>query len=153
MNDIGVPSERHWRFHLLRMALGLAFFVALGVGVILALVRPGIQTAILTIPFVFVLAGIALRFTLRGRRWTRPDPEDNRIMRDEWVRRNYERARRIALRAIWMAQAPLMFLVAYIPPDPTVGGSVVGMAMLTMATGGTAFLGSYLVYSREPSDG
>ena len=46
-----------------------------------------------------------------------------------------------------------MPLVAYIPPDPTVEGSVIGMAGLTFATGGVAFFGSYLIYSREPSDG
>ena len=153
MNGIGVPSERHWRFHLLRMALGLAFFVAFGVGTVLALMRPGIQMATMAVPVVFVLALIALHVALRGRRWHRPDPEDNRIMDDEWVRGNFERARRIALRGVWMAQGPLMFLVAYVPPDPTVGGAVTGMAGLTLATGGVAFFGSYLIYSREPSDG
>lgn len=154
MKNIGVPSERHYRFHLLGMAMGLALFVALGVGMILALLRPGIQMGLAVVPgVVFFLASIALSIALRGCRWPRRDPEDRRIMADEWVRMNTERARKISLRTVWLAQGPLMFLVAYIPPDPTVGTSVMGMAMLTMVVAGTAFFGSYLVYSRERADG
>ena len=149
-----IPSERHYRFHLRRMALGLAFSLALGVGMIVALVRPGPQTALVVAPtVVFMVAMIALDVALRGRRWRRPDPEDARIARDEWVRTNIGRARWVALIAIWAAQAPLMFLVAYLPPDPTVGKSVVGMSLLTMVSGGTGFFASYLIYSRQAFDG
>jgi hypothetical protein len=45
-----------------------------------------------------------------------------------------------------------MFAVAYLPPDPTVESSVIGMAMLTMVLAGTGFFASYLIYSRQPAD-
>jgi hypothetical protein len=73
-----IPSERHYRFHLWRMALGLAFSLALGVGIIMVLVSPGMQTAVV---------------------------------------------------------------------------GTAGMAILTMVSGGTGFFASYLIYSRQPSDG
>ena len=64
----------------------------------------------------------------------------------------HRRARRVALNAIWIGQVPLMFAVAYLPPDPTVESSVIGMAMLTMVLAGTGFFASYLIYSRQPAD-
>jgi hypothetical protein len=46
-----------------------------------------------------------------------------------------------------------MFFVAYLPAAPTVSTSVVGMAILTMASGGTAFFATYLLRSRHPANG
>jgi hypothetical protein len=154
MVAISVPSERHYRYHILSRALALAFFTAFGAGTIVGLIRPGSQASVVLVPTaVFLLISFALGIALRGRRWLRFDPEDRIIQADEWVRANTERARRVALMTVWLAQGPLMFFVAYIPPDPTVGGSVTGMAGLTMALAGIAFFGSYLVFSRVPSDG
>ena len=154
MSDANLLSERYYRFHLWRMALGLAFYLAIAVGMTLSLLNPERRTALVVVPAaVFVLASVTLGIAVRGRRWPRLAPEDRRILTDEWVRMNIERARKISLRTVWLAQGPLMFLVAYLPSDPTVGTSVIGMASLTIAAAGTAFFGSYLVFSRETGDG
>jgi hypothetical protein len=73
--------------------------------------------------------------------------------RDEWVQANVNRSRKVALQSIYAMQVPLMFFVAYLPAAPTVSTSVVGMAILTMASGGTAFFATYLLRSRHPADG
>jgi hypothetical protein len=151
MNDSTAPSERHYRFHLYRMALGLAFNVALGIGVTFGLMLPGNQLAFVAPALVFMVVSIALGIAVR--RWPQHDAEERRLRADEWIRMNVERARKISLRTVWLAQAPLMFLVAYLPPDPTVGSSVVGMALLTLTLAGIGFFGSYLVFSRGLSDG
>ena len=146
--------ERHYRFHLRRMAFGLAFCLALGVAMIVALMRPSFQVGIVLAPaLVFIVASIGLNVALRGRRWPRPAAEERLIGSDEWVQANINRSRRIALLSIYTAQVPLMFLVAYVPADPTVSTSVVGMAILTMVSGGSAFFASYLLHSRQHTDG
>jgi predicted anti-sigma-YlaC factor YlaD len=146
--------ERHYRFHLRRMALGLAFSLAMAVAMIFSLVRPGIHVGLLMIPaLVFIIASVGLNIALRG--WGGPSPihDDRQVARDEWVQANINRSRRIALQSIYAAQVPLMFFVAYVPSMPTVSTSVVGMAILTMASGSTAFFASYLLHSRLHSDG
>jgi hypothetical protein len=45
MNELTTPSERHYRFHLRRMSLGLAFSVAMGAGMIVALIRGAATTS------------------------------------------------------------------------------------------------------------
>jgi hypothetical protein len=136
------------------MGMGLAFGAALGAGMILALMRPGVQTSLVVVPaLVFMAGSVALSIALRGRRWPRPTPEDRVIGRDEWVSANINRSRRFALAAVCFGQVPLMLFVAYVQPDPTVGSSVLGMAMLTLVTGNVTFFGSYLLYSRQPADG
>lgn len=155
MADVSLPSERHYQIHLRRMGLGLAFNLALGVAMTLALIRPGDQMG-LGVPMALVLipALVALDVALGGRLWRRHDPEDRRIVRDEWVRANMDRSRKIALNVVFIVQVPLMFFVAYLQPDPpTVGESVVGMAMLTMVAGSATFYASYLHYSRQDADG
>jgi hypothetical protein len=131
------------------MALSLAFSLAVGVGIVLALIRPGEHASYMVVPaLVFLGATLALRFLLGGG-WS--DLEYRRIVRDEWVRSNMDRARKTALLAIYIAQVPLVFLVPYL--DPTRDNAVVGMALLTMAVGGAAFFGSYLIYVRQNADG
>ena len=155
MSDVTLPSERHYQVHLRRMGLALAFNLALGVAMTLALMRPGDQMWLgVPIALVLIPAMVALDIALGGRLWRRPDSEDRRIGRDEWVRANMDRSRRIALNAVFIAQVPLMFFVAYLQPDPpTVGESVVGMAMLTMVVASATFYASYLHYSGQDADG
>jgi predicted anti-sigma-YlaC factor YlaD len=146
--------ERHYRFHLRRMAVGLAFSLALGVATIFALLRPGLGVGVVVAPaLVFLAATLGLNIALRGRGWARPDVEDRRIGRDEWVGTNINRAHRVALLAVYAAQVPLMLLVVHAPPDPAVSASVVAMALLTMSSGGAAFFTSYLLASRQQTDG
>jgi hypothetical protein len=142
--------ERHYRFHLRRMAMGLAFNLAMAVTMVFALIRPGIQVGILLAPaLVFIIASVGLNIALRGWEWPHPTVDDRHVGRDEWVQANVNRARQIALHSIYIVQVPLMFFVAYVPAVPTVSTSVVGMAILTMASGGTAFFASYLFHSRH----
>jgi hypothetical protein len=149
MNELTTPSERHYRFHLRRMSLGLAFSVAMGAGMIVALILPGLLFALLfTPPAVFIVSMIALDVALRGRAWRRHDLEDRRIWTDERVKANADRSRRMALRAVYVVQVPLMFVAAYAQPDPpSVETATLGMAMLTMACGAATFFASYLRYS------
>lgn len=118
------------------------------------LLRPGLGVGTLVAPaVVFIAASIGLERALRGRRWPRPDTEDRRIGRDEWVQANFNRSRRIALLAIFTVQVPLIFVVAYVPASPTVSTSVVGMALLTMSSGSVALFASYLLFSRQHANG
>jgi len=146
--------ERHYRFHLRRMAMGLAFSLSMGVTMIFSLIRPGIHVGILLAPaLVFIMAMVVLNIALCGWEWPHSTAEDRYVGRDEWVQANVNRARKSALHSIYAAQVPLMFFVAYVPAVPTVSVSVVGMAILTMASGGTAFFASYLFHSRQHIDG
>lgn len=155
MNDTSVPSERHYLFHLRRMGLGLAFSVATGLAMMIALMRPGLRLSYLLAPaLVFIVATLALNLTLRGRAWTQPDSEEVRITRDERVRANADRSRRTALSAIYLAQVPLIPLVPYLQPDPpSVETTAVAMALLTMSLGSAAFFAAYLWRSRLDAHG
>jgi hypothetical protein len=122
---------------------------------VIALAKPGSQFLLVMIPAaIFIVGTVALAVALRGRRWREPDLEDRTIRFDERVRANMDRSRRIALQAIYAAQVPLMPLATYAQPDPaSVNMAVVGMALLTMASGGTAFFASYLHCSRRDAHG
>ena len=153
MSEDNRTIERSYKFHLWGMALQLALWVSLTVGMTLALVSPELKMTLVTLPMaVFVLASVALGFAISGRRWPRATPADRSMLADEWVRSNINQARKIALRTAWLAQGPLMFFVAYVPTNPTVGTSVGGMAMFTMSLTGTAFCGTYLLCSRDRGD-
>src|SRR5688500_18101363 len=77
-----VPKMSLWR-----MGLGLAFSVAYGAGMILALITPGLQPMFVLVPaLVAIAASIALNIAARGPRWWRSDSEDRRIYKDEWVK-------------------------------------------------------------------
>ena len=155
MNDTRTPSERHYLFHLRRMGLGLAFSFATGLAMVIALMQPGLRFSYLLAPaLVFILATLVLNLALRGRAWTRPDSEELRINRDERVRANADHSRRTALKAIYLAQVPLIPLVAYLQADPpSVEATAVAMALLTMSVGSTAFFTAYLWRSRLDAHG
>jgi hypothetical protein len=148
MNDL----ERQYRFHMRRMALGLAFNLAMAAAMVLALFRPGLNIGLLLTPaLVFTVASVGLNLLLN--RSGRMTVDYRALGRDEWVQANVNRSRKVALQSIYMVQVPLMFFVAYLPAAPTVSTSVVGMAILTMASGGTAFFGTYLLRSRHLANG
>jgi hypothetical protein len=139
---------------LWRMGLGLAFSVAYGAGMILALITPGLQPMFVLVPaLVAIAASIALNIAARGPRWWRSDSEDRRIYKDEWVKEITNRARSRALLAVYLVQAPLIFFVAYSQPEPTAETSVVGMSALTVAAGLTAYFASYLHSCWTHADG
>jgi hypothetical protein len=133
--------------------VGLAFSLAMVVAMIIVLIRPGIQLGILLAPaVVFILASAGLNIALRRRTWRRLATDYRHMGRDEWVQANINHSRKIALHSIYALQVPLMLLVTYIPDVPTVATSVAGMAILTMASGSTAFFASYLLHSRQHTD-
>jgi hypothetical protein len=98
--------------------------------------------------FFTALLAVSL-VTLRGRLWRRRDPEAQLVLRDEWTRRNWNRACRIGFAAVMWAQLPLTFLMDRLAPAP----SFSGMAGLSMTLGAGAFFASYLYVGRQPGDG
>jgi hypothetical protein len=86
---------------------------------------------------------------MRARGGKAYDAESKRIRQDEWITSSMRISSRDALLAVIFAQGPLMFFMAYVPPEP----SVVGMGMMTTALGCGAFAWSYLYRTRASADG
>jgi hypothetical protein len=55
---------------------------------IIALMLPGLHVALVVAPSTVFIAIILAHSAWRGRLWRRPDPEERRIGRDEWVQMN-----------------------------------------------------------------
>jgi len=87
--------------------------------------------------------------TLQGRAWRRSNPEAQLVLRDEWTRRNRNRAFRSGFAVVMWAQLPLVYLMNRVATEP----SFVGMAGLSMALGIGAFFATYLHVDRPQADG
>ena len=94
--------------------------------------------------FVTSLVAVSV-VTLRGRLWRRSDPEAQLILRDEWTRRNWNRACRSGFAVVMWAQLPLAFLMERLASKP----SFSGMAGLSMTLGVGAFFATYLYVGRQ----
>jgi hypothetical protein len=90
----------------------------------------------------------ALGFIERARRRTEFKREMKRIQKDEWIQRCMSRAVGKALLTVIFTQIPLVFFMAYVPPEP----SVLGMGMMTTALGCGVMAAGYLYYTRANSD-
>lgn len=149
-------SDRYFQFHQLRMWLTLVFFVSLGALWLTAVLRPGaVKMFGGFLPVLLVVlvatASLALRKRmLRGGRWSLADPDVQTVLKDEWMRTAENRASRVALGVVTFAQVPLMFLMAWAPPEGTGRETIaVGMALMTMALAGATRVGCYLFFSRQ----
>ena len=153
MTEIHLPSERHFRLHRRQWLLYLLGCTAMGVGTIVAVLTPGEQTGFILIPTVTLFALMfALGYFERFRRRAEFKREMKRIQQDEWIQRSLRRSVGIALRYVIFGQVPLMFFMAYVPPEPTAEGVALGMGMMTMALGCGVMAASYLYHTRAISD-
>lgn len=144
-------SERHYLAYQRGAVVCLLFAVATGAYLLAAvfgalsdwLVSDGAMSIVAL--FVTALLAVSL-VTLRGRLWRRSDPEAQLVLRDEWTRRNWNRACRNGFAAVMWAQLPLAFLMERLAPTP----SFSGMAGLSMTLGVGAFFATYLYVGRQP---
>lgn len=74
------------------------------------------------------------------------------MFEDECFALNANRARRVALPTVIFSQVPLMFFMAYMPPEASVEGAAFGMGLMTRALGCGAFAASFLFHSRVDAD-
>jgi hypothetical protein len=137
-----------------RTALVCLLFAVAACGFFLAVVsgtlsgRPA-HDAALALSALFAVSFVAVPvITLRGRRWRRSDPGAQLVLRDEWTRKSWNRACRIAFGAVMWAQLPLAFLIERLAP----AGPLSVMAGLSMTLGAGAFFASYLYVGRQSGD-
>ena len=153
MTTVHLPSERHFRLHRRQWLLYLLGCTAMGVGTIVAVLTPGENAEYVLIPTGTLFALMfALGFVERIRRRAEFEREMKRIRQDEWTHRGLSRSVGIALRYVIFGQVPLMFFMAYVPPEPSVEGVALGMGMVTTALGCGVMAASYLYYTREGPD-
>ena len=145
--------ERYYRAYqraavvclLFAVAVG-GFFLAVGSG---ALSGGAGERAALSLVVLFAAAFLAVPVvTLRGHRWRPSDPHAQRVRRDEWTRRSWNRACRVGFGAVLWAQLPLAFLLDRLASEP----SLSAMAGLSMTLGLGAFWATYLYVGRQPAD-
>ncbi len=149
-------SERYYVYH--KRAMGLTVLMVTGMAVYNLVEVIGTDdrtrlaglTGATLILIVYIVSLLAVRLvTLGGRAWRVRDREVQAILHDEWMQTNLSRARQTAFWTMLLAQWPMMFFMAYVPPEP----SVVGMGILTVMLGIGAYFASYLYFSRQRSDG
>jgi hypothetical protein len=149
MTEIQLPSERHFRLHRRQWLLYLLGCTAMGVGTIVAVLTPGENPEYVLVPSVTLFSLMfALGFLEQARRRTEFKREMKRIQQDEWTQRGLRRSVSLALRTVIFGQVPLVFFMAYVPPEP----SVIGMGLMTVALGCGVMAASYLYYTRASSD-
>jgi uncharacterized membrane protein YfcA len=153
-SNIQVPSERHFRFHRRQWIIYLMGCTAMAIGAVAGLM-PGYDGAnVVLIPTAgFFGLMIALGLLERVRHREEYEREKKRILTDEWMLRGMNRSLGFAFRTVILGQVPLMFFVAYVPPEPSVSSSVVGMGVMTVALGCAVWAAGYLYHTRENPDG
>ena len=148
VTDVQLPSDRFLRFHRRQWLIYLLGCSAMAICIILAALLPGKQNPeFVAVPtLVFFIPMIVLLLVERVRRRAEFEREGKRIHTDEWMLRGMNRARGIAMLVTMFAQAPLVFFMSYVPPEP----SAAGMAGMTIAIGCGTMAASYLYLTREP---
>ena len=145
--------ERYYRAYQRTAVVCLLFVVAVG-GYFLAVGSGALsggarQSAALSLAVLFAVAFLAVpAVTLGGRRWRRSDPDAQLVLRDEWTRRNWNRACRVGFGTVMWAQLPLAFLLDRLASEP----SLSVMAGLSMTLGFAAFWATYLYVGRQPAE-
>lgn len=143
--------ERYYRAYqrtavvclLFAIAVG-GFFLAVGSG---ALSGGPVQAAALSLVGLFAVAFVGVPWVTLGRRWHQCDPQAQRVLRDEWTRKNWNRACRVGFGTVMWAQLPLAFLLDRLGSQP----SLSMMAGLSMTLGMGAFWATYLYVGRQPA--
>lgn len=147
MSNVQLPSDRFLRFHRRQWLLYLLGCSAMAIGTIVAVLLPGKNPGVVLVPtLVFFIPMIVLLLVERVRHRTEFEREGKRIYSDEWMLRGMNRARGIAMLVTIFAQAPLVFFMSYVPPEP----SVPGVSGMTVALGCGTLAASYLYLTREP---
>ena len=153
MATVKIPSERLFKYHRRQWQLYLLFCVVMAIGTVVAVLMPGDNPSVVLVPtFGILTLMFVLHVVVRGRNASEYAIELKRIGQDEWIASSMKRSSGIALRAVIFAQVPLMFFVAYVPPEASTESSVVGMGMMTTALGCGVFAASFLFHSRAGGD-
>lgn len=153
-NHAGSRAERYLRFTRGSMVLTLVVILVLGAwclamafaadggapwGSRLGWILP------IGMPIAF---GILQRTTLRGERWDPKAPEARVILRDEWRRANMDRAMRVALIVVLVAQVPLGLAFTQIPTLR----ALMAMAAATTTLGMATVIACFLYFDRDARD-
>jgi hypothetical protein len=148
-------SELYLRFSHRTMVVLFFLVVSLGAASLAMALRPdGAVSYLLAKAPWFVPVSIAVIFgalqrTLRGQRWNPDSPEAKAILQDEWRRTTLDRATRVALIVVLIAQLPLGLLLT---PLPTLR-AVMAMAVSTITLGIATVIGLFLFFGRDVNDG
>jgi MFS family permease len=153
MNGFQLPSERHLRFHRRQWIIYLMGCTAMAVGTIVAVLTPGENPKVVLVPTVaFFALMIVLSLVERVRCRAEYEREQKRILTDEWTLRGMNRAKGTGMLTMVFVQPPLALLMAYVPPEPSVESSVIGMSMMTIALGCGTWAASYLYHTGANPD-
>lgn len=144
-------SELFLQFSQRKLTTLLVIVLAVGaVGLALMLTPTGtVWRAVSRVSLVPVAVAIVLivQMTLRGRRWSPDSPEVRVAMQDEWRRTNMNRASRLALVVVLLAQWPLALILGFAQiPAPR---GAMAMAMATITLGLSTQIALFLFFDRE----
>ena len=99
-------------------------------------------------PIAIVVIGVALRATLRGRRWDPRSPEAKAILNDELRQTSLNRSSRAALIVVLVAQLPLGLLFGMLAQLPATR-TALAMAEATITLGMATLISLFLFFDRE----
>lgn len=144
---------RFWRRHLIAV---LAVVILLGTtAVSLTLSPPGAVRNPDNLAWWLAPIGlavcVALPMSICRRRWDANSPEVRVVATDEWRQEVMNRAARTALLVVLIVQWPLGLSIGFFT---TLSSPRIAMAMAaaTITIGLTAFIATFLVVDREPTD-
>lgn len=100
------------------------------------------------VPVAIVLLAVALRATLRGRRFDPRSPEAKAILNDELRQTSLNRASRAALIVVLVAQLPLGLLFGMLAQLPA-ARTALAMAEATITLGMATLISLFLFFDRE----
>jgi uncharacterized membrane protein len=149
------PTDEHTelflQFSQRKLTTLLLIVLAVGaVGLALMLTPTGsVWRAVSRVSLVPVAVAIVLivQMTLRGRRWSPDSPEVRMAMQDEWRRTNMNRASRLALVVVLLAQWPLALVLGFTQiPAPR---GAMAMAMASITIGLATQIALFLFFDRE----
>ncbi len=146
-------SELFLRFSRRKMAALLGIVVVVGVIGLALVLTPGgpiwrTVSRVSLIPVAIAIV-VAVQMAFRGRRWAADSPEVRVAMQDEWRRTNMDRASRLALIVVLLAQYPLALLLGIFLPHLPQPRPAFAMAFSTITLALAAQLGLFLFFDRE----
>lgn len=144
-------SELFLRFSRRKLIALLVVVVVVGaVGLVLMLTpvgpvwRSAARASLLPVAIAIL---VVVQMSRQSRRWAPNSPEVRMAMQDEWLRTNMDRAARVALVAILLAQWPLALIIGFLRfPPPRAS---MAMAMATITLGLATQIGVFLFLDRD----
>lgn len=146
-------AERYLRFSRRGMIVVLVLVLVLGASCLAMALRPEsaspkmVQAGSILFLAITLSLGVLQR-TLRGARWNPDVPEVRAIMQDEWRRASMDRAIRIALTVVLIAQVPIGLALSHLPTLR----AVMAMATVTTMLGMATLIAFFLYFDRETHD-